>query len=542
MYLFLIFLARDDLQKIKSQEEYNRNEESSLPSIGSFDTMSPSRKLLDERYASILQKREAHNRLRRLTLRDPNAVDFSSNSYLSLSAHPDIKRSYIAHLEAGASSTPRQQQQQQEAFSLGSGGSRLLDGNTAFAEKLEANIAQFHGAPAGLLFNSGFEANTGLFACAPQNGDYVVYDELIHASVHDGMRLGRAKRTLPFAHNCVTATGTSTSGQKTAWTALGPLPSLQSLDEVLSGLLAGQDGDKLRGATANVFIAVEAVYSMDGDVALLQDIVECVERHLPRGNGHVIVDEAHSTGWLGYRGKGLVSELGLEDRIWARLHTFGKAMGCAGGTSENSKQAILMNTYADLHPHLSRSEAIVLCTPITRAYLVNYARSLIYTTAMGYPLLVAIQTAYGFLELGKADGMLRHLTSLMGDTYHLLVALSQRHRPPPHIFRINTMPPESPIIPLFSSRSRHLARHCQQRGFMVRPIVAPTVPEGTDRVRLCLHSANTVAEVRGFCTVIDEWLQEQLADHEPAVAASEPERVSRAVAYVPAPMETFSKL
>ncbi|KAK2594359.1 hypothetical protein QQS21_007919 [Conoideocrella luteorostrata] len=417
---------------------------------------------LDDTYKSLLTRRDAHNRLRRLTLRDPGIVDFSSNGYLSLSTHPNIKDAYISQL-----------QKSHHEFSLGSCGSRLLDGNTVMAEKLELDIAAFHRAPAGLLFNSGFEANTGLFSCAPQPGDYVVYDELIHASVHDGMRLSRA-RTIPFAHNCVRKADVSSSSE------------LKSLDEVLVALTNGKDGAKVTSGLRNVFIAVEGVYSMDGDVAPLKNIVECVETRFPCGNGHVIVDEAHSTGWLGDRGRGLVSQLGLEGRIWARLHTFGKAMGCAG--------------------------AIILCTPTTRAYLINYARSLIYTTAMGFPMLTAIQTAYNYLEAGHADSLLESLLTLMDETFQLLLSISHKYNPPPHLFRINSAPPESPIIPLFSGQARSLATHCQQRGYMVRPIVAPTVPDGSDRVRLCLHAANTNAEVRGLCMAIEEWLQTQLTE------------------------------
>lgn len=143
--------------------------------------------------------------------------------------------------------------------------------------------------------------------------------------------------------------------------------------------------------------------------------------------------------------------------------------------------------------------------------MINYARSLIYTTAMGYPMLTAIQTAYDYLKSGQADAHLTNLLSLMQDTHSLLLSICEKHNPSEQLFRINTSPPESPIIPLFSGQARNLARHCQQRGYMVRPIVAPTVPKGTDRVRLCLHAANTIAEVRGLCMAIEEWLQGQLA-------------------------------
>lgn len=270
--------------------------------------MEHKRSRLDDEYASLLVRRRAQGRLRRLTTPQPGFADFSSNGYLSLSKNLEIKAAFLRRLQS-----PHHE------FSLGSGGSRLLDGNTLAAEELERMCSAFHRAPTGLLFNSGFEANTGLFSCIPRPGDVVVYDELIHASVHDGMRLSRARR-VPFAHNCVKYDGDATR-------------EIKSLDSVLSELLRGEEGARFRRGDANVFVAVESVYSMDGDPAPLTDIVESVESILTHGNGYVIVDEAHSTGWMGERGRGLVCHLGLEDRVWARVHTFGKAMGCSGGES-----------------------------------------------------------------------------------------------------------------------------------------------------------------------------------------------------------------
>lgn len=261
---------------------------------------------LDDVYSSILARRKSQGRLRRLKVQPPDTIDFSSNSYLSISTHPDIKESYIRRLQSPPS-----------GLTLGSGGSRLLDGNSPAAEALERTIAAFHGAPAGLLFNSGFEANTGLFSSAPQPGDVIVYDELIHASVHDGMKMSRARR-VPFAHNRVIDNDAAPE-------------NLQSLDRVLRELVLGDGGERLRKGEANVFVAVESVYSMDGDVVPLKAVVDCVEERLPAGNGYIVVDEAHSNGWLGDRGRGLVCHLGLEDRVWARIHTFGKALGCSGG-------------------------------------------------------------------------------------------------------------------------------------------------------------------------------------------------------------------
>ncbi|RFU77682.1 aminotransferase class i and ii [Trichoderma arundinaceum] len=393
---------------------------------------------LDKTLASVLSSRSSQGRLRRLTIPSPNSVDFSSNSYLSLSSNPAVKSAYLAFILPYLQST-----ESEAGFGLGSGGSRLLDGNSAFTEDLEGRIAKFHGADAGLLFNSGFEANTGLFACVPQKGDFIVYDELIHASVHDGMKLSRAKR-IPFAHNTI-YDGPETLGKDRP----------HSLDSLLRSLTEGTDSEDVTTGKKNIFIAVEGVYSMDGDAAPLKEIVECVEKRLPQGNGYIIVDEAHSTGIFGNQGRGLVCQLGLEDRIWGRVHTFGKAMGCSG--------------------------AIVLCSSTARSYLINYARSFIYTTAMAFPSLASIRTTYDFLTQGHAEPLLQHLQSLIYHIHNLLSGIIQRHNPSPELFRINPETPQSPILPLLTGRARDLAQYCQERGFTVRPIVAPTVPAGEDR-------------------------------------------------------------
>ncbi|KAK2061523.1 aminotransferase class I and II [Colletotrichum caudatum] len=462
----------------------------------------PANDRLDKVFAAILARRESRGQLRKLTLVPAGAVDFSSNAYLSLSAHPDIRRRYLARIEAHQASSSSSSSsgpspngngggngdgngdghgvEDNNTPLLGSGGSRLLDGNASLAESLERDIAAFHRGPAGLLFNSGFDANVGLFACAPQPGDAVVYDELIHASVHDGMRLSRAAKKLAFAHNTVEEPAAATA----AATATGARKWPPSLSEVLAGLTDGDAGRQVRDGSRRVFVAVEGVYSMDGDVAPLRRVVECVERHLPRGNGLVVVDEAHSTGLFGARGRGLVCELGLEDRVWARVHTFGKAMSCSG--------------------------AIVLCSQITRAYLINYARSLIYTTAMPFTTLAGIQTAYDFVRDGHSEELIRHLWSLVNRTDDLLLTLLDRHRPEETLMRLaGPGRPKSPIIPLFTSDPRGLARHCQRRGFMVRPIVAPTVPVGSERVRICLHAGNTFDEVEGLVSAIEGWLVAQ---------------------------------
>lgn len=245
---------------------------------------------LDEKLQHLLDRRRKSSTLRNLTLPQPGQIDFSSNDFLSLSTNAQLKEAYLGEIRISQ-------------LALGSGGSRLLDGNSTYAEALERVIAEFHGAEAGLLWNSGFDANVGFFSCVSQPGDVIVFDELVHASVHDGMRLSRAAQTVPFKHN-----------------------SVADLRRVL------QEMTKLPSGS-NVFIAVESIYSMDGDVAPLQQIVNAVTDILGDKTGYIIVDEAHSTGVLGHEGRGLVCELGLEKHIFARLHTFGKALAGNGGKS-----------------------------------------------------------------------------------------------------------------------------------------------------------------------------------------------------------------
>ena len=278
---------------------------------------------LESTFSALISRRRSRSLLRRLTSVPPGTVDFSSNDYLSLSTNPDVRQAFLSLLRnEGYSSRPEAQVEPPATTptspspppppppQLGSRGSRLLDGNHPFADSLEALVAAHHNSPSALLFTSGFDANAGLFSCAPQPGDLIVYDELVHASVHDGMRLSRvpAARRVPFGHN-----------------------SVSGLREVLGGLASGING--VREGNANVFVAVEAVYSMDGDLAPLRDLVDVVREMLPRGNGYVIVDEAHATGVFGQRGRGLCRELGVEDKVFARVVTFGKALGSQGGKS-----------------------------------------------------------------------------------------------------------------------------------------------------------------------------------------------------------------
>ena len=220
-------------------------------------------------------------------------VDFVSNDYLSLTSYSPLRELFLNKLK-------------NEPNILGSGGSRLLVNGSAH-HAFEERLRSFFNVPAALLFNSGFDANVGLFTCLPQEGDIVVYDEYIHASVHDGIRASRARNSsFPFKHN-----------------------SASSLRELFSSLL--QEDQHLKSGQVSLFVAVESLYSMDGTFAPLREIVELLDVFFPSGNGHLIVDEAHATGLYGPNGRGLVAHWGLEGKVLVRLHTFGKALASNGG-------------------------------------------------------------------------------------------------------------------------------------------------------------------------------------------------------------------
>lgn len=252
--------------------------------------------MLHDALRQALLHRQSKSSRRQLTLLPPSSVDFSSNDFLSLSTSSSLRHRFLALLRDAPPSLP-----------FASGGSRLLDGNSQAAEDLERMIARFHNAPSGLLFNSGFDANVGVLECLPQPGDVVLFDEHIHASVHEGMRLSRAGVKRAFSHS-----------------------SPESLREILQELV--QCDPLLVRGERHVFIAIESVYSMDGDIAPLRELIAVVDHLLPRGNGYFLVDEAHATGVLGPHGAGVVQDVGVEERMLIRVHTFGKSLASHGGT------------------------------------------------------------------------------------------------------------------------------------------------------------------------------------------------------------------
>lgn len=326
-------------------------------------------KALDQSLTSALQSREQRAIRRRLPQPPPSPppIDFSSNDYLSLATSPSLRDAFLR----AAAAAPHGEL-------LGSGGSRLLVPQRAHAA-LEARLAKFFDAPSALLFNSGFDANAGLFACVPQAGDAVILDELIHASVHDGVRASRVRDAqYNFANNDVRS-------------------FKHACERVLRDRPGAVDGK------SSVFVAVESVYSMDGTFAPLKEIVDLLEHYFPCGNAYLIVDEAHATGIYGPNGAGRVAELGLQHRVFARLHTFGKALAGTGGALP---WITLFQQSRSLHP-----TAILLVPPLVRDYLVNYARPLIYTTALSYANVIAANCSFDMLENGSASKV-RTSTSL----------------------------------------------------------------------------------------------------------------------------------
>ncbi|KPV73799.1 uncharacterized protein RHOBADRAFT_37656 [Rhodotorula graminis WP1] len=419
---------------------------------------------LDDRLKATLDSRKSRQMLRQLDPAAPassNLVDFSSNDYLSFARSPVLRRKLVDALAIAddGTATPL----------YGPPSSRLLDGNTPLHASLEHRLAAFFDAPAALVFNSGFDANVGLWTCLPAPDDWIVYDELVHASMHDGMRASRvpSERRRAFRHNRV-----------------------ESLERVLENIAARDEG--VRTGTRSVWVGVESLYSMDGDLAPLREMVDAIDRVLPRGNVHLVVDEAHSSGLYGVRGRGLVAALGLEHRVTVRVHTFGKAMACSG--------------------------AVVLASPLIRDYLINYARPLIYSTVMTHLSALAVVKSLEMLEQGHSEAPAAHVHALalrlVSRLSSLLPAPSSVSLPP-HLVAIVTSPstraiphpPTSPIIPLLTSSPRPLAAFLRTRGFLSRPITHPTVPHAEERVRVCLHAGNTVREVDGLCDAVAEWVR-----------------------------------
>lgn len=315
-------------------------------------------------------------------------IDFSSNDFLSLSSSGQLREAFLEELG------------RHPDFSLGSTGSRLLDGNHDYFEALEDEIAAFHGAERALIVNSGFEGNSAIFSAIPRPGDVVVFDELVHASVHEGMARCSAMVRQSFRHNCV-----------------------DSLRDTLE--MVHESQPLVQRGQRTVLIAVESVYSMEGDFCPLAELVEAAQEVFPKRNFQFIVDEAHTTGVVGEKGVGLVSSLGLQKEIAIRLHTFSKALGASGGTfppfhpsfpfhsgssflsrakKKKEKKTHELTRLTQLSPLLT---AAILCNDTVRNMLINHARPITFTTAASFPTLAAVKSVYGLLASGKTEPVSR---------------------------------------------------------------------------------------------------------------------------------------
>ena len=222
------------------------------------------------------------------------APDFFSNNYLSLSTDHSVRNFFLRRVQAAA-----------PGRLFGSTGSRLATGNSSEFNILESAFKDFFGAPSALFFSSGFTANLAFVANVPQKGDIIIYDEVIHASSREGIRLS-CHTSYRFTHN-----------------------SVASFEECLLRIL--QKHPEITRGSSTVFVLLESLYSMEGDFCPLTEIVELVETLVPAGHAHIVVDEAHTSGIYGPNGTGYVSHLGLNDRVHTKVHTFGKGWGYHGG-------------------------------------------------------------------------------------------------------------------------------------------------------------------------------------------------------------------
>ncbi len=353
-----------------------------------------------------LAEREREDRLRWLQP-VPGGIDFYSNDYLGI-----VRNAALEKVIPGSS------------LAHGSTGSRLLGGNHPLAAETERMIAAFHNSPAALLFNSGYDANMGLLSCVAGRADTILYDQLSHASLRDGVRLSMAS-SFSFAHN--------------------DIADLERL---------------LRKATGHCYVVTESVFSMDGDQAPLEAMAALCEKF----NAFLIVDEAHATGVLGQRGTGLVQAIGIQEKCFARVHTFGKALGCHG--------------------------AVVLGSDTLRNYLVNFCRPFIYSTALPPVSLQAIRTSYELFP--RMDEERIRLLSLISQFTREISRISSRTLPD------NLAVPGSPIQAVVipgNTRVQQISQRLRGRGLAVYPVFSPTVKAGTERLRIILHAYNSSEEV-----------------------------------------------
>ena len=365
-----------------------------------------------QKLADKLDRRIENNALRKLGT-NSDSVDFASNDYLGFANSQTIFEEVHTLL------TSRNLQQN------GATGSRLLTGNHSLYAETENSIATFHESQSALLFNSGYDANIGFFSSIPQKGDFIIYDELIHASIRDGIKLSNAT-SYKFKHND---------------------------DEDLERLILKAQSN----TSAITYVVTESVFSMDGDTPPLQEISNICQRN----KAYLIVDEAHALGVFGNQGEGMIQLLGLQNQVFARIITFGKGLGCHG--------------------------AVILGSTQLKIYLVNFARSLIYTTGLSPHAIATIQIAYKHLRENKEAREKLRININTFNQQKQLLGMSP-------MFVRSKSAIQCAIIQ-GNERVKNIADQLQEKGFNVKAILSPTVPEGQERLRICLHSFNSEEEI-----------------------------------------------
>ncbi|KAI0810058.1 5-aminolevulinate synthase [Xylaria sp. FL0064] len=386
-----------------------------------------------------------------------DAVDFCSGDILSLTKSDVRRAEFLAELS------------RQPDFGTGSNGIRLMDGNYTFLEQTEKDIAAFHGAEMGLLVGSAFEANVAVWTAVPRPGDVILYDALVHASTHEGFKQTLAMDKFEFPHNDV-----------------------EGFRQILVEVFDTQR--LIRQGKRSVLVAVESIYSMDGDVCPLQDFVD-IAHEISNGQGNIqfVVDEAHNVGVMGPKGAGLVCHLGLQKDIAIVVHSYGKAIGATG--------------------------AVILGNKIIRGMLTNFARSVIYTTSPSFPFVAAIKSGYTLLETGytqKAQGRIQDLARLFFETLtsHPTWETAQERGllSVPLVNGWEDRPFLSHIIPILT-RPKYtywLHFHLLAQSFCVFPVEHPVVPLGKGRLRVILHANNSEKEVERFVGEIFSWVEEMI--------------------------------
>jgi 8-amino-7-oxononanoate synthase len=358
-----------------------------------------------------LKLREELNALRKLPSSN-SLIDFASNDYIGFAKNETIFN--LTH----------QLLLDKNIKVNGATGSRLLSGNHIVYEETEAFIAEFHRAESALIFNSGYDANIGFFSAIPQRNDIILYDELCHASIRDGIKMSNAKN-YNFSHN-----------------------DFEDLERLLQ---------RCQTEPVEVYIVTESVFSMDGDSPNLEELTNLSEKY----GAYLVIDEAHALGVFGEKGEGLVESLGLQDKFFARIMTFGKGLGCHG--------------------------AAILGSQDLKSYLVNFARSFVYTTGLSPHSVATILQSYKHLEKQKEA-----ITQLKSNIIFFNKEKMRLGLKPMFVYSKSAI--QCAIIP-GNEKVKSIANQLQQKGFDVRPILSPTVPEGQERLRFCLHSYNSEKEI-----------------------------------------------